>query len=112
MMFHIGKIARVIKAGKSSSADSSVQAAVRMWDDNLMILAVHDKIAGKVKEGDYVIADYSPIVPESMNRKMLIIKVLDAKTGKQLYSIFTKEFERKRHENMTRQQQAPHMPYM
>ncbi len=61
-MFHPGKVVRIFKPQDADvvSSDSLVQATVRMWDENLLTLDVSLKLAGKVKEGDVVLVDYSP----------------------------------------------------
>jgi len=109
-MFHIGKVKYVIKADKKS-ADSSVQAAVKMWDDNLIILDVDKKISAAIKPDDFVLADYTPMAAESINRKMVITKILDEKKGREIYLDFSKEFERKKEMIKTQPVSNP-MPYI
>ncbi len=98
-MYHIGKVIEIISPArdkKIKSADKTVQAAVRMWDENLLILEVDKKIASSALPGDYVIADYSPIGSNSPYRKMLITKVLPREKGKKIWNEFTKELSRKK----------------
>ena len=61
-MYHPGKVVAVLSASDKgiSSADSSVQATLRMWDENVLTMLVAPKIASKVREGDTVLCDYRP----------------------------------------------------
>ncbi len=97
-MYHVGKIIELIspKEKKTRSADASVQAMIRMWDENLLILEVHKKIEKNLLPGDYVLADYSPLAPTSPYRKMLVIKVLPREKGKKIWTEFQKELSRKK----------------
>jgi len=98
-MYHIGKIVEVISPAKNKkikSTDKSIQVVVRMWDENLMIMAADPKISKNLLSGDYVIADYTPLNPKSPHRKMLITKVLPRDMGKKIWSEFQKELSRKK----------------
>jgi hypothetical protein len=97
-MYHLGIVRHVISPGSSGTvaADTSVQAAVRMWDDNLLILGVEAKIGSKLKAGDYVIADYSPMAAQARHRKLLITKILSQKDGSKLWAEFQDEWGRRR----------------
>jgi len=115
-MFHIGLVKRVLspKSKNVISADASIQASLRMWDDNLLILEVDKKISGKVKEGDYVIADYQPLSEQSPYRRMVICKILRGDLGKRLFKDFNDEYQskKKKKEEASAQSQAPAMPYI
>lgn len=96
-MYHIGTVQHVISPGRGvASSDASVQAVVRMWDDNLLILGVDRRIAKTVKKGDYVIADYTPLAPASANRKLSLVKILPVETGSKIWAEFRDEFDRRR----------------
>jgi len=98
-MYHLGIIQKVLKpdkGGNIKSADDSTQAVIRMWDENLLIILVDKKLSSKLKEKDYVIADYSPVTPESPNRKMIINKILPKDLGKKMWHEFEQELERKK----------------
>ena len=97
-MFHLGIVRHVISPGNRGtvSADSSVQAVMRMWDDNLLILGVDLKIGKRLKAGDYAIADYTPMGPKSRHRKLLITKILPEPEGAKLWSEFQDEWGRRR----------------
>jgi len=71
-MYHIGKIVEVIspvKDKKIKSSDKSIQAVVRMWDENLMIMGVDPKLSKNLLSGDI---------------------------GKKIWNEFTKELSRKK----------------
>src|SRR5271157_4118803 len=88
------------------SSDESVQAVIKMWDDNLLILGVDKKLSKKLKRGDFVIADYTPMAAESPNRKMLIIKILPESDGNKIWGEFQDELEKKRAQQMSFQQMS------
>lgn len=94
-MFHIGKTRKIIipKNKDVLSADKSVQAMVMMWDKNLLLLEVDSRLALKIKENDYVVADYRPIAPNSPHRRMKIVKILRGELGKSIFREFTNEYE-------------------
>jgi hypothetical protein len=115
-MFHVGKVKRIIapKSKNVISSDTTIQVSVKMWDENLLILEVDKKIAGKIKDGDYVIADYRPISSESPYRKMIICKILRGEIGKKMFKEFNDEFQnkKKKKEDASAQVQTPPMPYI
>lgn len=98
-MYHIGKVVEVIspaKEKKIKSTDKSVQAVLKMWDENMLILEIDKKIAPSLLPGDYVIADYSPMNASSPYRKMLVTKILPREKGKKIWTEFQKELSRKK----------------
>ncbi|MFH1394418.1 MAG: hypothetical protein ABII71_04830 [Candidatus Micrarchaeota archaeon] len=112
-MYHLGIVQHLIRPnGSVKSSDDSTQAVIRMWDENLLMILVDKKLGPKIKEKDYVIADYTPITADSPNRKMVIVKVLPAEKGKKMWRDFEKELERKktRLQEMKGQQQS--YPYI
>jgi hypothetical protein len=106
-LYHIGLIQYVIspKSKGMMSADLSVQAVVRMWDENLLILGVDKRLSLKVKKGDYILADYTPLSPESGHRKLSVIKIIPTDEGRAIWEEFQSEFERRK--GMVQQQPAP-----
>jgi hypothetical protein len=115
-MFHIGKVKKMILPKKKDviSADTSVQAMVRMWDDNLLLLEVDSKIAEKIKDNDHVIADYRPVANDSPHRKMLIIKIIKGELGKKIFKEFREEFEKRKQKAQaaSHEQSESPMPYI
>ena len=112
-MFHIGKVERIVlpKSKGVISADKTIQAMVKMWDDNLLLLEVDRKIAGQVKEDDFVIADYTPVAPNSPHRKMIITKIVRGALGKDIWKEFEKEHAKRKQKSESVSAQ-PQMPYI
>ena len=104
-MYHIGTVQHIISPiGKGIiSSDASVQVVVRMWDENLLIIGVDKKISKSIKKGDYVLADYTPMSPNSNHRKLLITKILPIEEGSKIWAEFQDEIERRK----LRPQQPP-----
>jgi len=101
-MYHPGKVIAVLSPGDKGvfSADASVQATMKMWDDNVLTMLVEPKIARKIKVGDMVLADYRPVkglsVPVPRNT---IVKILRGPSADRMWSAYREVFEkRKRHE--------------
>ncbi len=76
-MYHPGKVIKILapKDKNIISSDTVVQAVVSMWDDNLFTFVVDTKIAGKLKDNDVVLVDYTP-VQNSPAPKHTIVKIL------------------------------------
>ncbi len=107
-MYHPGKVIAVISPHDKGvvSADASVQATMRMWDENVLTMEVAKKIAGKIAAGDIVLADYRPqkgmSVPVPRN---IIVKILRGKPADALWREYRDVYEkRKRHD--TREKDA------
>jgi hypothetical protein len=97
ILYHIGMVQHVISPGRGIvGSDASVQAVVKMWDENLLILGVNRKIAKIVKKGDYVLADYTPLSDESPHRKLMLIKILPLEAGSRIWAEFQDEYDRRR----------------
>lgn len=96
-MYHIGIVQHLIQPDKAGviSSDETVQAVIKMWDLNLVILGVDKKISKKVKKGDYILADYMPMAPESMNRRLSIVKIIPSSEGTKIWNEFQDEFRRR-----------------
>lgn len=110
-MFHPGKVLVVYSSKDKDvvSADSSVQATVRMWDDNLVTFAVEHNIADKIRPNDAVLVDYTPMnIPGSPVPRMIIIKILKGAIGKRIFEEY-ESHSKKRREKET-QQQLPSPP--
>jgi len=112
-MFHIGKVEKIVlsKSKGVISADNTVQAMTRMWDNNLLLLEVDGKIGKEIKDGDYVIADYRPISDNSPNRKMRITKIVRGDLGKTIWKEFEKEHDKRKFKTESASAQPP-MPYI
>jgi len=101
-------VQHVISPGKGIvGSDASVQAVVKMWDANLLILGVDRKLAKIVKKGDYVLADYTPLSDNSPNRKLLLIKILPVDAGSRIWAEFQDEYDRRRAKPQPQPPQQP-----
>lgn len=103
LMYHPGKILAVISTKDKNvlSSDTSVQATLRMWDENVLTMMVAPKIALKVKENDFVLVDYRPepgiSVPVPRN---VIVKIIRGKLAEKIWQEYREVYDkRKKHEN-------------
>lgn len=101
-MYHPGKVIAVISPSDKGvlSSDSSVQATMKMWDDNVLTMLSEPKIARKIREGDIVLCDYRPerkmTVPVARN---IIVKILRGRIADKVWREYREVQEkRKRHE--------------
>jgi hypothetical protein len=97
-LYHIGIVEHIISPTHKGviSADETVQAVVRMWDENLLILPVHKKIVRKIRKGDYVLNDYTPMSPTSRYRNLFVVKIIPEKDGKKIWDEFKGELQRRK----------------
>lgn len=97
-MYHIGIVEHIISPTHKGveSADDSVQAVIRMWDKNLLILPVHKKLRKKLKKGNYVLNDYTPMSPTSRYRNLYVVKIIPDKDGKKIWENFEQELSRRK----------------
>jgi len=110
-MYHPGKVIALLSPKESVSSDKSVQATLRMWDDNVLTMLVDARIAGKVREGDTVLCDYRPekgmSVPVPRN---VIVKILRGKSAERMWHEYHEVHDkRKRHENRESQAQQSYI---
>lgn len=81
-MYHLAKVLDVFsRNSKSIASDTSVQAHLEMWDENILIFDVHPAISDKIAKDQIVLVEYgfhSPQVPENQ-----IIKIMDLKQGEE-----------------------------
>lgn len=100
-MYHPGKVLKVFSKSdrEVTAADSTTQALLFMWDENVLTLLVDAKLAGKLKEGDIVLVDYRPLSGCSPPMpRQIVTKVVHGKKAEALW----KEYEQVR----ARQKQA------
>lgn len=98
-MYHPGKIITVITPTDKGvlSSDESVQACMRMWDDNVLTMEVAPKIASRVKEGDIVLCDYRPRKGLSMPvPSNIIVKIMRGKTAEKMWQEYREVYEKKK----------------
>lgn len=112
-MFHPGKVVSVLSAKEKgiSSSDAGVQVTMRMWDDNVLTMAVAPKIASKVKEGDIVLADYTPEKGMSVPvPRHTVVKILSGKSAEKMWREYSAVHEkRKKHESREQQVQQSYI---
>ena len=98
-VYHPGKVIAVLSPKDRSvlSADASVQATMKMWDDNVLTMLVAPKIAGRIREGDLVLCDYRPekglSVPVPRN---VIMKILKGKSAEKMWQEYREIHEKKK----------------
>ena len=98
-MYHPGKVIAVLSATDRNiiSADTAVQATLRMWDENVLTMSVAPKIAPKIREGDLVLVDYrpdpahQPPVPSHT-----IVKIIDGKKAESVWSTYRDMHDRQK----------------
>ncbi len=93
-MFHIARVLKVLKSDDKNivSADKTTVAMVRTWDENTLLLAVDENIADRIKENDYVLADYRTQQNTSSPRH-LITKIMKDSVGKDIWAAASSHFE-------------------
>jgi UDP-N-acetyl-D-mannosaminuronic acid transferase (WecB/TagA/CpsF family) len=93
-MYHIGKVLEVW-SGKETKGDESVQATLEMWDENVITLRADAKISKQLKQSDFVLVDYTPVmVGASATPRQLIVKILGTKAGERAWQVY-KDFHKK-----------------
>ncbi|HIH19142.1 TPA: hypothetical protein HA225_04130 [Candidatus Micrarchaeota archaeon] len=112
-MYHPGKVIAVLSPKEKGvlSSDSSVQATMKMWDDNVLTMAVEPKIAPKIRVGDIVLADYRPekgmSVPVPRNT---IVKILRGNSADKMWATYREVHEkRKGHEKREKEAQQSYI---
>lgn len=96
-MYHPGKILEVFKAHDKDvvSSDNSVQATMRMWDENVLTMLVAPKLAAKIKGGQIVLVDYRP---EPARRAPVpshtVVKIISGKKAEAVWKAYREVFER------------------
>ena len=113
-MYHIGIVEDIISPESKGvvSADDAVQAVVKMWDNNLLILPVHKKLTKKIKKGQYVLNDYTPMSPTSRYRNLFVVKILPDKEGGKIWERFQGELERRKSMLQKMQPATPPVRYI
>jgi hypothetical protein len=90
-VYHPGKVIAVLSPREKGviASDTSVQATMKMWDDNVLTMAVDPKIALKLRVGDIVLADYRPekgmSVPVPRN---VIVKILRGPSAEKMWQTY------------------------
>jgi len=94
--YHIGRVIEVLRPGKDVvSADTSTQAVVETWDENVITFEVARKLASKIKPGDIVLIDYTPISSKVVMPKMVITKIIKGKKAETIWEEYKEYFRRR-----------------
>jgi len=107
-MYHPGKVIAVLSPKEKGiiSSDISVQVTLRMWDENILTMAVEPKISARIREGDMVLCDYRPekghSVPVPRN---VVVKILKGKSADKMWREY-KEVHDKRKRHDTKEKEA------
>ncbi|QQR92858.1 MAG: hypothetical protein IPJ89_01270 [Candidatus Iainarchaeum archaeon] len=102
-MYHLARVLDVFsRNGKAIASDTSVQAHLEMWDENILTFDVHPAISDKIAKDQVVLVEYgfhSPQVPENQ-----IVKILETKQGEESWK------RQKSYLNMRKKQMKTAMP--
>lgn len=93
-MYHPGKVLEVFVGKDVHASDSSAQAMLEMWDENLITVLVEKKLAPKMRKEDIVLVDYRPM-KDKPAPNLTVTKILKGDTGKSTWKTY-KDFHRKR----------------
>jgi len=109
-MFHIAKVVFVFKPENKDiiSADSSVQATVEMWDENILTINVKPGLGEKIKEEDIVLVDYAPSSANIPVPKQIAVKILRGTAAKKAWEKYSEFNEKKKRESS--EYNAPSLP--
>ena len=96
-MFHPGRVIEVLspKSRNVDSSNESTQVMLNMWDENVFTFNIAQEISDKVKIGDIVMVDYTPL-PGTPVPKRVVTKVLKGKTAKQIWDNYKEYYEKKK----------------
>ena len=97
MKFHPGKILTIYKPKSKDviSADTTTQAMIEMWDENILTFTVDPKISTKIKKNDIIIVDYNPTSEKMQIPKTIITKILRGKTADETWKKYKEYFKKK-----------------
>lgn len=98
-MFHLGKVLDVLPSDEKGarSADNAMHVLVEMWDENLIIFRANPLIAHDIKEGCFVLVDYSPIaVGGAPVPKHEIVAIVSEAKGKKILAKLRASLEEKK----------------
>ena len=93
-MYHPGRVVSVLSGKDVVSSDASVQAVTDMWDRNVLTFDVAEKLKDKIKEGDIVLVDYTPL-KDMPAPKHVIVKILKGSKGKEIAEKYNEYYKSK-----------------
>lgn len=94
-MYHPGIVLEILSSNDKNvvAVDKSMQAMLKMWDDNLITVLVDSKIGRKLRKNDIVLVDYRPI-PNTSAPKLTVIKILKGNLAKTTWATYKKHLRR------------------
>ncbi len=109
-MYHPGRVLEVFstKDKNIDGVDTSTQAMLEMWDENLITVLVETQLSGKVKKDDIVLVDYRPMQSQPVPR-MTVIKILKGPAAKRTWNVY-KDHHSKRRVTATQSSLKPKQP--
>ncbi|MFH0832795.1 MAG: hypothetical protein V1900_03695 [Candidatus Aenigmatarchaeota archaeon] len=113
-MYHPGIVLELISPSDKNVAavDNTMQAMLRMWDENLITILVDPKFAKSIKKKDLVLVDYRPITNTSVP-KLVVVKILKGALAKKIWEEYRSHFKRFRIKvGKTQTPQAPQEQYV
>ena len=93
--YHVGKVLEVLSDKDTESSDSSVQAVVETWDENVITYLVDPKLKEKIKVGDIVLIDYNPTEKQPFRPREIIVKILPKEKGERVWNYYKEFFKRR-----------------
>ena len=99
-MYHIGRVVEIFAGDDRSvvSFDTSVQAMLDMWDENLITVGVDPHLSKSLKKEDLVLVDYTAT---QTGPRMVIVKVLRGEVAKRSWKQYKEHFEKLRAKGST-----------
>ena len=109
-MYHPGRVLEVFstKDKNIDGVDTTTQAMLEMWDENLITVLVETQLSNKIKKDDVVLVDYRPMQSQPVPR-MTVMKILKGPVARRTWSVY-KEHHSKRKVSATQQGMRPKMP--
>lgn len=94
-MYHLGKVIEIFSAEDKNAVgfDSSVQAMLDMWDENLITVAVDSHLSKQIKKDDVVLVDYTST---QTGPRMVVVKILKGELAKRSWKQYKDNFEKMR----------------
>ena len=96
-MYHPGRVLEVFstKDKNIDGVDTSTQAMLEMWDENLITVLVEAQISSKIKKDDVVLVDYRPMQSQPVPR-MTVIKILRGPAAKRTWGVYKDHHSKRR----------------
>lgn len=110
--YHPGKVLEIFSPRDKDieSSDSSTQAVVETWDENVITFLVDPRLVEKIKVGDFVLIDYNLVLDRAPRPRMVIVKILYGEKAKKVWEAY-KEYFKKR-PKIRAQVPVPQPPYI